>query len=91
MKHVNTLEIYDELMAKGFSEVQARAQTEILENSFKAVYEDFKDTFASNKLITIIGTIIIAIGGFTLNKVWDLSHDIIEVKSRLGYLEEKFK
>lgn len=76
MKHVNTLEIYDELMAKGFSEIQARAQAEILENSFKAIYEDFKDMFASNKLVSIMGGIIlIALTGIA-SELWWLSKEV---------------
>ena len=90
MKYINTLEVYEKLIASGASDAHARAQTTILENSFTAVYEDFKDTFASNKLVSIMGGIILlalsGIGGelwYLSKEVSTLSRDMQEVRQYL--------
>jgi hypothetical protein len=89
MSHIDTLKVYEEYRAAGFSDIKARTATQVLEQSFIAKVNELKEDFASNKLIAILGSIIIAIGGFTLNKVWDLSHDMVEVKTRLVHIEAK--
>ena len=76
MKYVNTLEIYKGALAAGHTEAQAINQANTLENSFKAVYEDFKDTFTSNKLVSILGgVIIIALTGIG-GELWYLSKEV---------------
>jgi len=90
MSHLDTLKVYKEYLATGLNETQAQEYTNILENSFMTKVDELRKEFTSNKLVAIMGTIIITIGGFTLSKVWDLSHDMIDVKSRLSSLEKKF-
>lgn len=91
MSHVNTLEVFDNYKAAGFDDKTARDLTNILEHSFMATVADLKGDFASSKVINIFASIIIAIGGFTLAKLWDLSHDMVEVKGRLTILEERIR
>jgi hypothetical protein len=91
MSHINTLEVYREYKLAGFSDEQAEKMTSILENSFMTKVRELKSEFTSNKMITTLGIIIITIGSFTLAKVWDLSHDMVEVKSRLTFLEQRIK
>ena len=89
MSHIDTLKVYHQYIIAGFSPEESEKMTDILENSFMTKVNEFRGEFASNKLITVLGTIIIMIGSFTLAKVWDLSHDMVEVKSRLTFLEQK--
>lgn len=98
MSHVNTLEVCDKYRAAGFDDATARALTNILENSFMTKVNELKEDFASNKVVNIwgsivafFGAILIGIGGFTLVKVWDLSHDMVDVKNRLTTLEDRIK
>ncbi len=91
MSNLDTLKIYQEYIAAGFTEEKAVAMTNVLENSFITKVNELRREFTSNKMVAIMGTIIIAIGGFTLNKLWDLSHDMTEVKSRLTSLEDRIK
>ncbi len=86
---MNTLKYYQELISKGISEEQAEILSYAMEAQESNIINRFKDEFASNKMVTLLGTIIITIGGFTLAKVWDLSHDMVEVKSRLCVIENK--
>ena len=97
MSHIDTLKVYRQYKAAGFSDDVATSQTEILENSFMTKVKELKDDFASQKVASlmywILGvmlTTIITLNVFTLNKVWDLSkevnvlsHDMVEVKSKL--------
>jgi len=92
MSQFNTLKVYKELMNNGMTSEQATAHVAGLEEAAKGLTQwlrEAKKDFASNKLVSIFGTVIIAIGSFTLVKMWDLSHDMIEVKTRLTVLEQK--
>jgi hypothetical protein len=79
MSHIDTLKAYFDLKKSGLSDEQAQAQIKVFDNWLNQVLRDF----VSNKTLTIIGSIIITVGGFTLAKVWDLSHDMTEMKSQL--------
>lgn len=76
MKHVNTLEIYKEALASGYTENQALSLANTLESSFTAVYEDFRDTFASNKLVSILGGIILIVLSGIAGELWYLSKEV---------------
>ncbi len=91
MSHLNTLEIYDAYIRAGVDPITARSMTDILENSFMTKVNDLVKDFASSRVISVFGSIIIIIGGFTLARVWDLSHEMTEVKYRLTIIEEKIK
>ena len=93
---MDTLKYYEELVSNGVPEAQAKIHTYAMEGQEKTVINQFKGEFASNKLVALIGTIIISIGGFTLAKIWDLSHDMVilshdmvDVKNRLCLIEDK--
>lgn len=98
MSHIDTLQVYEEYRAAGMDDLQAKKMTAILEKSFMTKVNDLKHDFASNKVLSIWGSIIavlasilIGLGGFTLNQVWHLSHDMTEVKTRLTIIETKIK
>lgn len=91
MKHFNTLEIYKGALAAGFNEEQALLQANTFEKSFRAIYEDFKDTFASNKLVSILGgLILLALSGIG-GELWVLSKDVAIINYKIGHLETKIK
>jgi hypothetical protein len=85
MAQLDTLQVYENLIEGGFSHEQAHAQVKSFDNSFNRILKDF----ASNRLITIFGFIIVSIGSFTLYKVWDLSIDVTEVKIKMSSLEAR--
>lgn len=85
MAHIDALKMYFDLRKSGFTDEQAEAQAKSADNAISQALSEF----ASNKLITIFGTIIIAIGGFSLTQMWNLSHDMTEVKSRLASVEHR--
>lgn len=89
MAHLDTLKIYKEYLALGHNEISAQKETDILEHSFMTKVNELKSEFLSNKLAAFMGSLIIAIGGFTLAKMWDLSHDMTEVKTRLSSVENR--
>jgi hypothetical protein len=95
MSHIDTLEVYERYRASGLDETTAREYTSILENSFMTKVNELKSEFVSSKMLSIVGalvgTILITLNSFTLSKIWDLSHDMVEVKSRLTFLEQRIK
>jgi hypothetical protein len=91
MSHLNTLEIYRKMLRAGMSENDALLQTDILENSVMTKINELKDDFASSKIISIFGAIIIGIGGFILLQLWNMTHDIYDVKKEMITINEKVK
>jgi hypothetical protein len=92
MAQLDTLEVYERLIAGGFSSEQAHAQVKSFDTAFHRILRDF----ASNKIITILGSVItifaaaiLAVGSFTLYKIWDVSIDLTQMNIRMSSLESK--
>lgn len=88
MRRIDTLKAYEELLKVGILPEQARIQVDLIDHSFNEILKEFKGEFASNKMVAIMGSIIIAIGSFTLTKVIDLDkrvaileNTIVQIKS----------
>lgn len=91
---INTLQIYKESLSAGFTEEQAVSManaSSLMEKTLREEIYSWKSEFASNRVVTIFGTaimamggLIIGIGGFTLNKV-------THIDKRLTVLETKFE
>lgn len=95
MSHIDTLKVYEEYVASGIERNQAKAMTnsllqmeDRLHVSILNYLKELKSDFASQKLISILGAIIIAIGGFTLAELWSLSKDMEGVNIRISHLEK---
>lgn len=87
MSHINTLEVYKEYIGAGFSPEESTRMTRILENSFMTKVNELKNDFASQKFISILGTLILFVGISTVGLMWRLSvdmevlkHDVQELK-----------
>jgi hypothetical protein len=96
MNYINTLEAYDSLRKAGFTEEQARAQVIALDratgqmnHSFKDWLKETKSDFASNRLVTIMGTLIAGIGGTTLIYIFNFSHRITIIETILTQILNK--
>jgi hypothetical protein len=64
MNPIDTLEIYKDALASGLTEEQARfqvRQAKNLECSFLYRINELKDEFASNKVVSTFGTMILAV------------------------------
>ncbi len=83
---MNTLKIYKDSLKAGFSEEQSLCMANTSENllyNLKEEFNNLKGEFASNKLTAFFGTLIIAIGGFTLNKVIDIDKRVSVLESKI--------
>ena len=85
MLHFNSLEVYEDLTAKGFTHDQAKAHIDSMDNVFSNMYAHF----ASNKTVSVMGALIIAIGGFILAGMWNLSIEVKSIDSRLTHVSER--
>jgi hypothetical protein len=90
MKHINTLKVYKDALLAGFDERQAIHQAETFEKSFADIFQDLKEDFASQRLIYILGgimlTVLVAIGGelwWLSKEVSILSRDMQEVRQHI--------
>lgn len=87
MSHIDTLKVYEEYRATGLDEKSARQFTNILENSFMTKVKEFKEDFANQKMVSIMGgviiTMLLAMGGelwYVSKEVSILSRDTQEIR-----------
>lgn len=90
MSHINTLKVYDELVASGVSEKEAKAQVNALleledrldnklityDNKLITYLKELKEDFASQKMITVLGSIIIIGMTAITSELWYLSKEV---------------
>lgn len=95
MKHVNTLELYRELIASGLDEHQANLQLKAYEeisNSFyselKEWLKEAKEEFASQKMLAILGGLILLVGTASIGMLWKLTVEAEVLKSSLVRIEK---
>ncbi len=88
MKHFDTLKAYDELIDSGMDAKTAKIQVAQMGNFYIDLFKDIGSEFASQKLITVLGAIIISIVSFLAVEVWNLSIDMKDVTRRLTSIEE---
>jgi len=87
MLHFNNLEAYDNLIAGGSTPDEARAIIKTMDSILGQIIAHF----ASNKLISILGVVIIGIGSFLLAGLWHLSIDIKSINERFVIMSEQMK
>ncbi len=87
MLYFNNLEAYDNLLAGGSTPDEARATVKTMDSILKEIIAHF----ASNKLISILGVVIIGIGSFLLAGLWHLSIDIKSMNERFIVISEQMK
>lgn len=80
MSHIDTLKVYEEYRASGYNEQKAKDLTNILEHSFMTKVKELKTEFASNKLISILGSIIILVGIGIIGLLWTVTVDLEVLK-----------
>jgi hypothetical protein len=92
MSHIDTLKVYEEYRAAGFDEKTAKELTNVLESSFtkihKSLFEELKqwlkeakEDFASQKLISILGGLILLALTTSIGLLWNLTVDFQILKS----------
>ncbi len=85
MSHLDTLKIYEEYKAAGLDDKTAKEYTNILENSFttnlREWLKDAKADFASQKLITILGSLILLAMTAGVSLMWNISVDLQVLKT----------
>ncbi len=88
MSHIDTLKIYQELISGGMTADQAQIQVNAFEamshsffNEMKEWLKDAKADFASQKLISILGALILAAGMASIGLLWNMSIDIGVLKA----------
>jgi hypothetical protein len=79
MTKLNTLKTFDKLIKSGFNEEQSRAITEIINETTTNISKEF----VSNKLMTALGAILFALGGFLGNQLWVMSVKLDELEFRI--------
>jgi hypothetical protein len=89
---IDTHAMYKKLLDEGYDATYAEQKVKFateLESHFDAKLNNFvtelKRDFASNKLIAVLGTLIIMIGGFTLSKVIEMDKRLAVMESKLIY------
>lgn len=87
MSHIDTLQVYKEAIQAGYTETEASFYANTLDNSFMTKVNELKYDFASQKLITILGGIIISIGIALVTITWNISVDIEVLKSKITLME----
>ena len=94
MAHIDTLKIYEEYRAAGLDEKTAKEFTNILENSFatsvKEWLKDAKEDFASQKMVSIIGALILLIMTAGVSLMWYISIDL-QVLKTCGMAQQEIK
>ena len=85
MSHINTLKVYEEYRAAGFDEKTAKDLTSILENSFMSQVKDWlkeaKNDFASQKLLSTLGALILIAMSAGIGLLWYISIELQVLKT----------
>jgi hypothetical protein len=86
---IDTLKTFDKLIKSGLSEEHAKAITAIFADYSKKISKEF----VSAKLITAVGAILFALGGFFGNQMWNMSVKLDElefkIEKSLSSIEQK--
>lgn len=85
MSHIDTLQVYEDLIASGIPEKQAKAQIK----SMDTFYSNIKDEFVSNKLISILGTLLLIVASATIGQLWNLSMKFERMDTDMKYVIQK--
>lgn len=87
MSHIDTLKVYEEYKAAGFDDKTAKDLTNILESSHKSLIEDLKEwlkeakqDFASQKMISVLGALILLAMTAGIGLLWSVSIDLQTLK-----------
>ena len=76
MSHIDTLKVYEEYMAAGFDDKTAKKLTNVLENSFMTKVKELREDFASQKLVSILGGLILTALVTLIGITWNISIDL---------------
>ena len=98
MSKLDSLKIFDDLVAAGVPQDQARTQAQIAYNMKESILTEVKEwlieakaDFASQKLVSIMGSLIlIALTGICA-ELWSMNKDMASMNMRLTALEQKIK
>jgi hypothetical protein len=98
MSHINTLATYKDLVAKGMDSVQAEIHVQSLLDSEErirhSVFEwvkELKEDFASQKLISILGGLILLVGAANIAMMWHITVDVEILKHNVTKIMAKVK
>lgn len=89
MSHIDTLQVYEDYKATGLDDIRAKEYTRILENSFITKLNELKDDFASNRLVSVLGALILIVGSACIGQLWNLSMKFERMDSDLQYIMKK--
>jgi len=94
MSHIDTLKIYDQLMAANIPSEQARAQVLAMEQIHVSINEaalqwlkEAKNDFASNKLVSILGGLILLVGAGIVGQLWHISVKVERIDAELQQVQ----
>ena len=86
---IDTLKIYNKLINAGIHKTEAEIITTVLSENTRQLSKEF----VSNKLMTAVGAVIFALGGFFANQMWSMSVKLDEleykIEKTLTSIEEK--
>lgn len=87
MKQIDTLKMYETLIAKGMSDKDAKIQIAAMDciaNDLLEWLKELKQDFASQKLVSILGGLILVVGVSTIGMMWKLSIDLEVLKAQVN-------
>jgi hypothetical protein len=76
MSHIDTLKVYEDYKATGLSDTVAKEYTKVLENSLMSKLNEFKGEFASNKMVSMLGALILIALTAISGELWYLSKEV---------------
>jgi hypothetical protein len=88
--NIDTHKIYTDLIANGLTNEQALAHLKSYENIGNSLLNwlrEAREEFASQKLISILGTLILLVGAASIGLMWNLSVDMKILQNDMRILQ----